>query len=46
VNSAAPLNSFSWSDATPDSRRYFIDAIGVIALWEAMTEEQQISKSS
>jgi ParB-like chromosome segregation protein Spo0J len=41
VNTAPPLNSFSWSDATPDGRRNFIDAIGVIPLWEAMTEEQQ-----
>jgi hypothetical protein len=41
VNTAPPLNSLSWSDATPDSRREFIDAVGVVSLWEAMTEEQQ-----
>jgi hypothetical protein len=41
VNTAPRLNSLSWSDATPDSRRKFIDAVGVIALWQAMTEEQQ-----
>ncbi len=41
ANTAPPLNSLSWSDATPENQRKFIDAVGVVSLWEAMSEEQQ-----
>ncbi len=39
--SAPPLNSLSWSAATPQERIKFIDAIGLRSLWQAMTSEQQ-----
>jgi len=35
---AKPLNSMAWSDATPENRKQFIDAIGWASLWAAMSE--------
>ncbi len=32
------LNSLSWSDASHERRRKFVDAVGPQALWEAMSE--------
>ncbi len=32
------LNSLSWSDASPEQRRKFVDAVGPRDLWEAMPE--------
>jgi ParB-like chromosome segregation protein Spo0J len=41
VNLAPPLNSLSWSDATPELRVKFIDNIGVRDLWHSMSFEQR-----
>ncbi len=41
VNLAPSLNSLSWSDATPELRVKFIDAVGVRDLWHSMSFEQK-----
>jgi hypothetical protein len=38
---APPLNSLSWSEATPEQRTKFIDAVGVKQIWEALTREMK-----
>jgi hypothetical protein len=40
-NLAIALNSLSWSEASPELRRKFIDGVGLKAIWDAATEEQR-----
>jgi hypothetical protein len=40
-NRAIALNSLSWSEASPEQRRKFIDGVGLRAVWDAATEEQR-----
>jgi len=41
ANLAPQLNSLSWSDATPELRVKFINAVGVRDLWHSMNIEQK-----
>jgi hypothetical protein len=44
-NLAIALNSLSWSEASPELRRKFIDGVGLRAIWDAATEEQRTISS-
>lgn len=41
ISQASQLQSLSWSEATSESRQRFIHAVGVRALWQAMTQDQR-----
>jgi ParB-like chromosome segregation protein Spo0J len=40
-NLAIALNSLSWSEASPELRRNFIDAVGLKAMWDSASPDQR-----
>jgi hypothetical protein len=43
LNHVPVLNSLSWSDASPDVRRKFVDTVGLKHLWDSASQDQRES---